>query len=329
MRPDDLAAERSVSFEYETQRESRSSRFIKPAFGYFGAKQRLASRIIEMLPPHNAWVEAFCGSAVVTLNKSKAPIEVINDLDGNIVNLFKVLRDRSTELCRAVALTPYARDEFRLCRAGVVISDDLERARRFLVATMMTINGTSGSTHSGLSFSDSYIRGGREARVNRWYQLPERLEKVVERLRSVRVENKNALRLVEQYAHRPATLMYLDPPYLMDRRHTYSMDVNEAEFHEQLLERCTQSQCMIILSGYTNTLNSKYLNPKSGWTETSLATKTRGTDGIDTNRTEVLWFNNAFKKAKDVGRVPVKLTVKESTDGKINPQRAVVSRRKR
>lgn len=299
------------------------AQFIKPPFGYFGAKQRVATRIIDMLPPHNAWVEVFCGSAVVTLNKPTAPIEVINDLDGNVVNLFTVLRDSPQELCRQVALTPYARDEFVQARNGEKVVDPLERARRFLVATMMTVNGTSGSVHnSGFSVSDSYVRGGREARVNRWYQLPERLERVVERLRSIRVENKDAIRVVKQYADRPATLMYLDPPYLMDREHVYATDANEEEFHEKLLQACIESEAMLIISGYKCALYAKYLNAKSGWSVSTIKTKTRGTNGSDGNRVEALWTNASFKKAKKSGRIPVRLSKTESEQKKVNPERA-------
>jgi DNA adenine methylase len=186
---------------------------------------------------------------------------------------------------------------------------------------MMTVNGTSGSVHSGFSFSDSFVRGGREARVNRWYQFPERLERIVERLRSVRVENKDAIRVVEQFANRPGTLMYLDPPYLMDRRHTYSTDANDAKYHEKLLETCVASTAMLIISGYRNSLYSKYLNPKSGWTARSIAATTRGTTGRTTNRTEVLWINDAFKKANKNGKVPVRLTQIELAEKKVNPER--------
>jgi DNA adenine methylase len=309
-------------FASEPRDARGSATFIKPPFGYFGAKQRLASRIIEMLPRHNAWVEVFCGSAVVTLNKPVAPIEVINDLDGNIVNLFTVLRDMPSELCTQVALTPYARDEFKLARSGEINLDPVERARRFLVAAMMTVNGTSGSVNnSGFSVSDSYVRGGKEARVNRWYQLPDRLESVVERLRSIRIENKDARRVIKQYADRPATLMYLDPPYLMDREHVYAMDANEEQFHNEILQACNESQAMLIISGYTCPLYTKHLNAKNGWTLSTIATTTRGTNGLDVTRTEALWTNLAFKNAKASGKIPVELSDVESKQKKLNPKR--------
>lgn len=136
----------------------------KPPFGYYGAKQRIASRIIASLPPHNAWVEAFSGSAAITLAKPPAPIEVIDDLNGEIVNFFTQLRLNSEALCRAVALTPYSREEFQTARRGPKGGNDLERARRFLVATMMTINSTTANRSScGFSYSQSYIRGGIES----------------------------------------------------------------------------------------------------------------------------------------------------------------------
>lgn len=98
--------------------DSPDTQSAKPPFGYYGAKQRIAQRIISSLPPHNAWVEAFCGSAAITLAKPPAPIEVINDLDDQIVNLFKQLRRNRDALCRAVALTPYARAEFQKAHGG-------------------------------------------------------------------------------------------------------------------------------------------------------------------------------------------------------------------
>ena len=298
-----------------------SDSFIKPPFGYFGAKQRLARRIIDMLPPHNAWAEVFCGSAVVTLNKSRAPIEVINDLDGDIVNVFRVLRDESAELMRLVSLTPYSREEFTLARQSRDGLTPIERARRFLVASMMTVNGTAGSIHSGFSVSNSYARGGREARVNRWYHLPDRIEALVERLRSIRIENIDAREMVRHFSERPATLLYLDPPYLMDRVHTYATDANIETFHRELLEECVSAKCMIIVSGYQSDLYSEYLNRANGWSARRVVTATRGVEGVNKRRTEVLWVNSQFRDAKRRKAVPVRLSKTESTQRKVNPVR--------
>lgn len=296
---------------------------VRPPFAYYGAKQRLAGRIVAMLPPHNAWVEAFCGSAALTLAKPPAPIEVINDRDDQVVNLFRQLRSNSEALCRAVALTPYARAEFEASRTVKKGLTPLEKARRFLVRTMMTVNGTvdGGGNRSGFSYSQSYARERREARVNRWYNLPDRLEDVVERLRNVRIEKRDARNLVQMFSDRPATLVYLDPPYFTKREHRYVIDANDREFHAELLEICVKARCMLLLSGYDNELYQSMLVRKGNWAKKRIKTSTRDTTGKDYPRTEVLWMNAQFVKASKTGRVPIRLTRKEKAQNKINPPR--------
>jgi DNA adenine methylase len=291
----------------------------KPPFGYYGAKQRLASEILAALPPHNAWVEAFCGSAAITLAKPPAPIEVINDLDGNIVNLFRVLRRNSGALARAVTLTPYARKEFVNAGRPRKKLTPLERARRFLARTMMTINGDVKD--AGFSYSSSFSRGGKEARVSRWHNLPDRLSSVAERLRNVRVENLDARRLLEVFLDRPATLIYLDPPYFIKREHRYVIDANDEQFHRELLTLCCRAKCMILLSGYDTPLYKKMLRRKDGWKRVSIKTHTRDTDGKDYVRHEVFWQNKHFVKAAKTGRVPIRLSKAERRNDKLNPPR--------
>ncbi|MDP8207408.1 MAG: DNA adenine methylase [Candidatus Electryonea clarkiae] len=289
-------------------------------FGYFGAKLRIVSKLVELLPPHNAWVEAFCGSAALTLAKRAAPIEIINDLDNQVVNLFKQLRENHDELCRSIALTPYSRAEFYKSREFDESLDSLEKARRFLICTMMTVNATYGKNNGGFSFSHSYSRNGKEARVSRWYNLPDRISKVVERLRNIRIENRDARELVDMFSKRPATLIYLDPPYFTKRQHKYVIDANDENFHRELLSICCKSKSMIIISGYNNDLYNSILLDK-GWVSDSVQTSTRDTNGIDYNRTEMLWMNHQFKKAAKTGRVPIRLSKKEKISKKINPLR--------
>jgi DNA adenine methylase len=306
---------------------------VRTPFGYFGSKQRLATRIASALPPHNAWVEAFCGSAAVTLAKMPAPIEIINDLDRQIINFFQQLREHPVELCHAIELTPYAREEYETSKVLNEGPDKLEQARRFLVASMMTVNGAFGSNQSGkslsgFSYSQSYARNGVEARVNRWNSLPARLEKVVQRLKAVRVENRNALTLLKMFLDRPATLMYLDPPYLMDRDHGYKMDANEESFHKELLSLSCQAQCMVLISGYDNDLYSSTLSQKQGWERTTMETHTRDTKGKDYSRTEVLWMNRVYVRAERGACLPIKLTEEEKNQNKVNPARSVVRKRR-
>lgn len=304
--------------------DSLKAKPTKAPFGYYGAKLRLSKQIVQLLPPHNAWVEGFCGSAALTFAKKPAPIEVINDLDGEVVNLFKQLRTNSEALCKVISLTPYSRQEFEAARARKPgdQQDTLERARRFLVATMMTVNGTiGGSSRAGFSYSQSYAREGREARVNRWYNLPERLANAVDRLRGIRIENQDACALLRMFSDRPATLVYLDPPYFTKRDHGYMIDAKDQEFHETLLKECRRARCMLLISGYETKLYNKFLSSASGWSKMKINTTTRDTSGIDYSRTEVLWMNRQFRNAKKRNKIPIRLTRKEIAQNKINPIR--------
>ena len=298
-----------------------SVKACKPAFGYYGAKQRISKSITEMLPPHNAWVEVFCGSAAITLAKKPSPIEVINDLDNNIINVFSQLRNNHDNLMRVLELTPYSREEFNLAKSVNDNDSDLEKARKFLIICMMTVNATIGSSSCGFSFSNSFARGGVEARVNRWKNLNDRVSQVIDRIKNVRVEKLDAREIVKMFSDRPATLMYLDPPYFVKRSHDYPVDQKEMEFHEELLELCCRSKAMILVSSYDNKLYRKYLNIKSGWRSKTILTSTRDTSGKDFNRKEIVWMNNAFIKAKKNNRVPVRLSIKEKNNRKLNPPR--------
>ena len=289
-------------------------------FGYHGSKLRIAPKLVANLPPHNAWVEAFCGSAAVTLAKRPAPIEIINDVNGEIVNFFRQLRDNWLTMKRALLLTPYSRLELETAQAREPGLSDTERARRFLVAAMMAINGSFGSAAGGFSFSNSYSRRGMEARVSRWTAAVNDLDRIVERLRSVRVERRDAVRLIGDFRNRPASLIYLDPPYLADRVRGYDHEWLP-EKHAALLNEVNKAKGMILISGYQSSLYEQHLTKARGWTRRTIPTNTRGHDGRDFSRTEVLWCNAAFREAQRTQRVPVHLSVFERRQKKLNPVR--------
>ncbi|MFA7270302.1 MAG: DNA adenine methylase [Sterolibacterium sp.] len=294
---------------------------LRAPFGYYGAKRRLASQIIAELPPHNAWVEAFCGSAALTLAKKPAQIEVINDINGEVVNFFRQLRDNSSKLCRLLRLTPYAREELRLVRLPEKKLTDVERARRFFVAAMMAINGTFGDSPGGFSFSNSYSRRNMEARVSRWKAMPEHLELVAKRLSQVRIENKDSIELFSDFSNRPATLVYFDPPYLADRTQGYDHDQCSEEYHERLLITASKAKCMVFISGYENDLYNDYLTSANGWHKRMFKATTRGHNGKDSKRQEIVWHNEKYATAVKSGRVPVRLSAQEHQQNKVNPMR--------
>jgi DNA adenine methylase len=294
---------------------------INAPFGYFGSKNKIALQLCNHLPPHSCWVEAFCGSAALTLRKLPAQIEIINDIDNEIVNFFQQLRTNYEELYRLIELTPYAEQELINARKEDKNIDDLERARRFLVQSMMAINGVIGGEKGGFSYSDSYTRNWHDARVSRWNNVPERLKLVVERLKDVRIENKDARKILQRYLNRPATLVYLDPPYLADRVNGYTNEANNQEFHEELLTMANKSKCMIFISGYEHKLYSKMLLKKDGWDKKTIITATKDVRGNSHSRTEVVWMNKHFQNALQLNRIPIKLTPSEIKEKKVNPER--------
>lgn len=309
------------SFSHQSPEPVIDNGDAKAAFGYFGSKLRLARQILRHLPPHNCWVELCCGSAALTMAKKRAYIEVINDLDGNIVNVFRQLRDCGDDLIRAIELTPYSREEFSTSLAEAGRVGDLERARRFLVRAMMAVNGVLGQGRGGFSHSNSYARGGREARVNRWVNYPERLEAVASRLRDVRIENRDAIELLKMFSNRPATLVYIDPPYLTDRTSGYSVDVDDEKFHVRLLEQASAAQCMIAISGYDSDVYKRHLSSDNGWSRVDLGAYTKTTNGSAISREERLWMNSVATGAKHKEAVPIRLSSKEKAEGKVNPMR--------
>jgi DNA adenine methylase len=294
---------------------------ISPPFSYYGSKNRLTSKILELVPPHNAWVEAFCGSAAITLAKTPAPIEIINDLDDQIINLFNQLRNNPNELIRLVDLTPYSREEYHVSLNISIEDSPIEAARKFLIKTMMAVNGAYGETQSGFSYSQSYARNGMEARVNRWNNLPEKLSLAAKRLKRVRIEKMDARELLKMFSRRPATLVYLDPPYLTNRSVKYRIDANDNSFHEELLQICNKSICMILISGYNSDLYNDYLTKKNGWYRYEFEVTTRDTKGIDYLRKEIIWQNDPCFNALSSNDPLINLTPTELKYNKINPER--------
>ncbi|MDE0242087.1 MAG: DNA adenine methylase [bacterium] len=299
------------------------------AFGYYGSKQRLAVDLLKFMPPHSCWVELFGGALALTLAKKPAQIEVVNDLDDNVVNALRQMRDNGEKLAELIELTPYARSELKDARHSSGDETELERARKFLVQAMMSVNGVVAGKRGGFSISDAYARQDREARVNRWYNYPERVKVVSERLRGVRMENKDGVELLVQYSNRPGTLVYIDPPYLADRGRGYSIEASDQRFHERLLSQALLCKCMVMISGYESRTYVQLLENRGGWFRAELEASTQTTNGDRLGRRELLWMNKSAEHAWRSGKPCFALTKKEKKDGKVNPTRGQVRRCRR
>lgn len=196
---------------------------------YPGGKWRISDWIISHFPEHKVYCEPFFGSGAVFFNKQPCYVETINDMNGDIVNLFEVCRNHPEELARAISLTPYARDEFINCNTP---SDDpIEQARRTIVRYHQSF-GTSNSSKNSWRNVQTY--GGPRC-ATMWNYLPEAVKECCERLKDAQIENTDALTLIERYDDEN-TLIYLDPPYLPELRkkniYKCEMDKDKSKYIE-------------------------------------------------------------------------------------------------
>lgn len=260
----------------------------RPALRWHGGKWRLAPWIISHFPPHRIYVEPFGGAASVLIRKPRAYAEVYNDLDQDAVNLFRVLRDdaASERLISQLRLTPFARDEFEL---GYLPSEDpVERARRLIVLCFMGFGSNGHNKTIRTGFRSNSNRSGTTP-AHDWANYPDRLPAVIERLRGVVIENRDALEVMGQHDS-VETLHYIDPPYIwetrssaMHRNRCYVHELDQAG-HDRLLAFLGTLEGMAILSGYAH---DSYNAALPDWRKIECAAHADG--ALD--RTEVLWIN--------------------------------------
>ena len=262
--------------------DTSMTRPTRPVLRWHGGKWLLAPWIIGHFPPHRVYVEPFGGAASVLMRKRRSYAEVYNDLDRNAVNLFQVLRsDRAAELVEAIRLTPFARDEFM---AAYEASDDpVERARRLIVRSFMGF-GSNGHERS-TGFRANSNRSGTTP-AHDWSNYPDALLRVVERLRGVVIENREAREVMAAHDG-PHTLHYVDPPYVFDTRadltKDYAHELSDDDHHE-LLTFLRSLTGAVVLSGYPSPMYDRALPDWRRIERKALADGAR-------ERTEVLWIN--------------------------------------
>lgn len=257
----------------------------RPLLRYHGGKWRMAPWIFQHLPSHRTYVEPFGGGASVLLRKPRSYAEVYNDLDGEVVNLFRVARERGEELAQACELTPYARAEFELAYEDG--GSDLERARRTLVRSFMGF-GSAGATKQSTGFRANTSRSFSTPAMN-WRDYPEHLRVLIERLRGVVIEQRDAL--VVMKAHDSAdTVHYVDPPYVHDTRHyrtrasAYRHELTDDQ-HRALAASLHALRGKVVLSGYRCPLYDELF---ADWRRVDISTYADGAKA----RVESLWLSS-------------------------------------
>lgn len=249
---------------------------------YHGGKVRMADKIIGLFPAHDCYIEPFGGGAAVLLAKPRARLEVYNDLDGDMVALFRVLRDSPDALADAVGSTPFAREEHEL--SYLEAADDLERARRVLVRSHFG-HGSSG-IHRATGFRAAGMRAGTLP-VHGWMTLPDTIRIAAERMRGVVIERRPALQVMQAHDAKDV-LHYVDPPYLpetRDKGRDYRHEMTRSD-HIGLLDALRQMRGNVVLSGYASSLYDEALD---GWRRIEIAARADRA----APRTEVIWCNFA------------------------------------
>lgn len=293
-----------IFLEQETERKkshviyvrNRSQRRI--VFGWYGGKFSHLDWLLPLLPTCHHYCEPFSGSGAVLINRKPSPVETYNDIDGDVVIFFRVLRDHHEELIRAIALTPFSREEYYLAIYDDINGiDDIERARRFYVRARQTRTGLAQTASLGrwANCKDT-SRAGMSGVVSRWLGGVNALDEIAQRLLRVQIENRPAVDVIRLYDS-PDTLFYCDPPYLHATRgdaKAYGFEMDEEE-HRKFAKVVNECEGMVAVSGYDHPLMDELFKP-GRWFKTHGQDKT--IHSTKDKRSEFLWTNYALKKQK-------------------------------
>ena len=259
------------------------------AFGWYGGKFSHLGWLLPLLPPMTHYCEPFGGSAAVLLNRESAPVETYNDIDGDVVNFFRVLRTQKEALLEAIGLTPFSREEFEIAIAAPPLDiSDLERARRFFVRARQVRTGLAQTASSG-RWANCLLtsRAGMAGAVSRWLGSVEGLSEIAQRLLRVQIEHAPAIEVIQRYDSEE-TLFYCDPPYLHESRgdsKAYAYEMSDDQ-HRELAQVLHSVKGKVAISGYQSVLmDTLYGN----WQRTVAPAK--NAHSIKQLREEILWTN--------------------------------------
>lgn len=250
----------------------------------------MAQWIIHKMPEHKVYLEPFFGSGAILFNKQPSRIETVNDIDGNIVNLFKVIREKPEQLANVIEFTPYSREEYYQSFQHLQSPlSDVERARVFMVRCWMARGGkTSDKTGWRHNVDPNTVNA-----IPDWNRLPKRILEATKRLKNVQIENQDALTLIKKYNHDDC-LIYADPPYVLEtrtKRH-YAHEMTDTQ-HEELVKELNNHSGYVLLSGYDNDLYNDILK---GWSKATIKNQTV----TGKNKQEVLWISPTIVEQTEV-----------------------------
>ena len=254
---------------------------MKAIVKYPGSKWSLAKWIISFFPEHHSYLEPFFGSGAVLFNKSRSHIETVNDLDGNVANLFECIKTDPEKLAHYIYWTPYAREIYGQAYQ-IIPKDRFEAAANFCIRLNM---GHGFRTNGEKTGWKNDIQGRERAYAAQdWVQLPDKIMQAAERLRGVQIDNKPELELIPRFNHNNV-LIYCDPPYMLRTRHgkQYRCEMDDKD-HEALLDVLLMHKGYVIISGYDTDLYNSML---VGWNKCETVSYSQ----VGSRKKEILWMN--------------------------------------
>lgn len=259
------------------------------AFGWYGGKFSHLDWLLPLLPKTEHFCEPFAGSAAILINREPSPIETYNDLDGEVVNFFRTLREQKEALIEAIGLTPFSREEFeKAISEPTEALSDLERARRFYIRARQVRTGLAQRASSERwAHCRLTSRAGMAGAVSRWLGSVEDLPAIAQRLLRVQIEHDTAINVIRRYDSE-VTLFYCDPPYPHDSRgdsNAYKYEMSDDE-HRQLANVLHEVKGKVALSSYQCDLMDELYGD---WQMIEGPTKL--VHSVKQPRTEVLWVN--------------------------------------
>jgi DNA adenine methylase len=259
-------------------------------FGYYGGKFSHLDWLLPLLPECRHYCEPFAGSAAVLLNRAPSLIETYNDLDGEVANFFRVLREQGDELTRQIGLTPFSREEFAIACKLDPDASALERARRFYVRARQVRTGLAQTASVGrwANCKDT-SRAGMSGVISRWLGGVAQLPEIAERLIRVQIENRPAVDVIRLYDSR-TTLFYCDPPYIHSTRgdsKAYKHEMTDVQ-HRELAEVLNSVKGKVAVSNYDCELLDELYSAET-WRK--LKSPPRTNHSTKGRRVEVLWMN--------------------------------------
>lgn len=273
------------------------SKLIKSVIPYVGGKYFMIKHLLPLIPPHNIYVEVFGGAANLLLNKPPSTIEVYNDINSELVTLFRVIRDKDKleELKRLLYLTPFSRDEYNhLLNQDISSLSDVERAYRFYYICRTSFNGIPGR-------SFAYPTPGRNRTIS-YLNSIDKLDLIYERFKYITIENDSFEKIIPRYDY-PDTLFYLDPPYIPDTRKDNRFYQHEMSYeqHEQLVSLLLNIKGMCIFSCYMHDMYNILIENNWGVIEIESVAHVKGyrkytpehikIKKLNDKRTEVIFLN--------------------------------------